>query len=387
MTKPLPGSMHIPFNRPAFTGAEAALIEQALARHKIGPGGPFSRSCQDWLGTAFDTKLALPTGSCTAALEIAAILLDLQPGDEVIMPSFGYPSTANAFVRVGAVPVFVDIEPTTMNLDPVAAEDAVTERTRAIVPIHYGGQPADMDRLIPLAERHGLALVEDAANAFLATHKGRRCGTMGALGCFSFHETKAVHCGQGGALLVNDPALVDRAEIVLEKGTNRRDFIRGEVDRYTWQGIGSAYALDDIRAAFLLAQLKAGAEITQRRVALWQAYHRGLSELATAGLIDIPHLVEDCALNGMIFWLKTRNEAQRDRLIAALGRADIHSVFHYIPLHSAVAGVRYGRFHGSDVHTSAHAARLVRLPMYHDLTEQDIDRIVGAITSFFDADS
>lgn len=374
----------IPFNRPAFTGAEADLVGQAMRAHKIGTGGRFSKACQAWLTDRFDTHLALPTGSCTSALEMAAILLDLHPGDEVIMPSFGYPSTANAVVRVGAVPVFVDVEPATMNIDPDAARAAITDRTRAIIPIHYGGTPADMDRLGDIARAHGLALVEDAANAFLSEYKGRRCGTMGVMGCFSFHETKAVHCGQGGAILINDPALVARAEMVLEKGTDRRNFIRGEVDRYTWKDIGSAYALDDIRGAFLLAQLENSRETTDQRVALWQAYHSGLSDLAEAGRIELPQVPPDCAINGMIFWLKTARADQRDRLIAALAARQIHSVFHYVPLHSADAGRRFGRFHGADRHTSDDVARLVRLPMYSGLTE--IDRITDAIRDFFAAD-
>lgn len=379
------GSEQIPFNRPAFTGAEAELVGQALSERKIGTGGRFSRACQAWLTETFDTRLALPTGSCTSALEIAAILLDLQPGDEVIMPSFGYPSTANAVVRAGAVPVFVDVEPATMNIDPEAARAAITGRTRAIVPIHYGGTPADMDRLGQIARAHGLALIEDAANAFLSEHDGRRCGTMGALGCFSFHETKAVHCGQGGAILINDPALVPRAEVVLEKGTDRRNFIRGEVDRYTWKDIGSAYALDDIRAAFLLAQLESSQEITRQRVALWQAYHEQLSDLAAAGRIELPQVPAGRAINGMIFWLKTARADQRDRLIAALAAQQIHAVFHYIPLHSSDAGLRFGRFHGADRHTSDDVARLVRLPMYSGLT--GIDRIAGAIRDFFAAEA
>ncbi len=377
------GRDKVPFNRPGLVGAEADYVGQALAAHKIGPGGRFSRACQDWLGAAFGVPLALPTGSCTAALEIAAILLDLGPGDEVIMPSFGYPSTANAVVRTGATPVFVDVEPATMNIDPGAAEAAITARSRAIVPIHYGGVPADMDRLSAIAARHGLALVEDAANAFLSTHRGRRCGTMGALGCFSFHETKAVHCGQGGALLVNDPALAPRAEIVLEKGTDRRVFIRGEVDRYTWKDIGSSYALDDIRAAYLLGQLEASDRITRARVACWQRYRDGLASLAAAGRIALPEPPADCTVNGMIFWLKAADGAERDRLIAALAAAGVQSVFHYIPLHSADAGRRFGRFHGADAVTSADAARLVRLPMYHGLDQ--VDRIVGLIGDFFAA--
>lgn len=374
----------IPFNRPALTGAEADYVNQALGRRNIGPGGRFSRACQDWLTGNFDTSLALPTGSCTAALEIAAMLLDLHTGDEVIMPSFGYPSTANAFVRAGAVPVFVDVDPASMNIDPQAAEDAITDRTRAIVPIHYAGQPANMGRLLDIARRHKLLIVEDAANAFLSTYKDRRCGTMGAFGCFSFHETKSVHCGQGGALLINDVAYIDRAEIILEKGTDRRNFIRNEVDRYTWKDIGSAYALDDIRASFLLAQLEMSAEITRSRVDLWHAYHRGLSDLAAAGRIEIPPSLGNDTINGTIFWLKAADEDQRDRLIGALATARVQSVFHYIPLHSADAGRRFGRFHGPDTYTSAHAARLVRLPMYDGL--QGTDRIIALINAFFEAE-
>ena len=372
---------HIPFNRPTFLGTETELVERTLNRQKIGPGGEYSKSCQDWLGDTFDTQLALPTGSCTAALEMAAMLLDLMPGDEVIMPSFGYPSTANAFVRVGASPVFVDIEPATMNIDPCAVEAAISSRTRAVVPIHYGGQPADMDAIMGIASRYNLVVVEDAANAFLAQHRGRYCGTIGALGCFSFHETKAVHCGQGGALLINDPAYLARAEILLEKGTDRRNFIRGEVDRYTWKDIGSAYSLDDIRAAFLFAQLQASAVTTGKRLALWQAYRQGLAGLADEGKIEIPQPVADCSTNGMIFWLKASTNVERDDLIATLARHGVHCVFHYIPLHSAVAGQRFGRFHGDDIYTSEDSSRLVRLPMFDGL--EDIDRIVRLIHAFY----
>ena len=373
----------IPFNRPTFCGGEAELVQNALRDQKIGPGGTYSKLCQEWLTAQFDTHLALPTGSCTAALEIAATLLDLSPGDEVIMPSFGYPSTANAFVKVGAIPVFVDIEPATMNIDPKAAEAAITTRTRAIVPIHYGGQPANLDALQLLADTHDLTLIEDAANAFLSEYKGRRCGTFGAIGCFSFHETKAVHCGQGGALLINDPAYADRAEVILEKGTNRRNFIRGEVDKYTWQDVGSAYALDDIRASFLSAQLHASAQTTQSRRAIWQRYHDALAPLCERGLIETPQPQPDAQHNGMIFWIKARTGAQRDDLITTLSNAGVQSVFHYIPLHSSTAGQKFGRFHGTDIYTTAESDRLVRLPMFDGLG--DVERIADIITAHFDA--
>jgi len=376
----------IPFNRPTFIGPETDRIAEALARQKIGPGGPYARACQAWLTDRFDTVLAVPTGSCTAALEIAAILLDLAPGDEVILPSFGYPSTANAFVRVGAVPVFADIDPDSMNLDPAAVEAAITPRTRAIVPIHYGGQPADMDRLGALAAAHGLSILEDAANGFLSDYRGRMCGTIGRLGCVSFHETKYVHCGQGGALLVNDPALAKRAEVVLEKGTDRHRFLRGEVDRYSWQDIGSSYALDDIRAAFLSVQLDHSAGILRTRRAIWDSYHRALTPLAEQGRIVLPPVPDPAVArgNGMIFWLKAATEDQRTRLIAHLDRAGVHATFHYVPLHSAPAGQRYGRFSGEDRHSSAGAGRLLRLPIYHDLREAD--RVAAAVVDFFDRD-
>lgn len=375
--------MRIPFNRPTYTGNENQFVQQAMQDQKIGPGGTFVRECQDWLTDRFDVPLVLPTGSCTAALELSAILLDLVPGDEVILPSFAYTSTATAIARTGATPVFVDIVPDTMNIDPDAVEAAINSSTRAIFLIHYAGIACDMDKIAAIADQHDLAIVEDAALAFLARHKGRLCGTLGTFGCFSFHETKTVHCGQGGALVLTDSEFIARAEIILEKGTDRRKFLRNEVDRYTWQDIGSAYALDNIRSAYLLAQLQSSETITRDRIALWQHYDRSLAPLARAGKIETAQTPDYADPNGHIYWLKVADETERSQLISYLAEQGIHAVFHYVPLHSATAGIRFGRFAGDDRFTTHDAARLVRLPLFHRL--QEIEFVVERIFNYYEA--
>lgn len=315
-------------------------------------------------------------------MEMAALLLDLGPGDEFILPSYGYPSTASAFARGGATPVFVDVDPRTMNIDPAAVENAITPACKAIVLIHYAGVPCDMDRLVEIAQRHGLTIVEDAANAFGSKYKGRLCGTIGAFGCFSFHETKALHCGQGGALLVNDPDYVDRAEIILEKGTDRRRFLRDEVDKYTWRSLGSSCGLENLRAAFLWAQLQASEQIVGERRAAWHSYHSLLLPLAERGKIEILRYPRLDEINGQIFWVKAKDGDERNRLIDHLAARDIGSVFHYVPLHSSEAGRAMGRYSGDDHFTTSGSDRLLRLPMYAGLDA--FDYIADTIAEFYE---
>lgn len=365
-----------------MTGDERAYVNEVIDSHRIGTGGKFTAACQSWLTDYFDTPLALPTGSCTTAMEMAALLLDLGPGDEFILPSYGYPTTASAFARGGATPVFVDVDPLTMNIDPAAVESAITPACKVIVPIHYGGVPCDMDKLMDIAQRRGLTVIEDAANAFGSSYKGKLCGTIGTFGCFSFHETKALHCGQGGALLVNDPAYIDRAEIILEKGTDRRQFLRDEVDKYTWRSLGSSCGLENLRAAFLWAQLQASEHIVGQRKAAWQEYDRLLRPLAERGKIDILQYSRTEEINGQIFWLKAKNAEERDRLIDHLSAHDIGSVFHYVPLHSSEAGRAMGRYSGDDRFTTSGSDRLLRLPMYLGLDA--FEYIVETITAFYD---
>ncbi len=371
----------IPFNRPAFTGAEQRYLDEVLRSGKFAGGGPFTERCNSWLRGRFGTHGALITPSCTHALEMAAILCELEPGDEVILPSFAYPSTATAFVRCGASLVFVDIEPRTMNIDPAAVEAAVTPRTRVVVALHYAGVACDMDQLGEIAERNGLLLVEDAAHAILAEHLGVPCGTIGTFGCFSFHETKNLHCGEGGALIVNDPRFIKRAEVIWEKGTDRVRFFRGEIDKYTWRDIGSSYVLGELSAAFLLAQLEQSDAITEDRMRSWQEYREGLVPLAECGLIEIPEIPANCSHNGHIFWLKPKDLNERASLIEFLRGRSIHSVFHYVPLHSTPAGERYGRFAGEDRTTIRDADRLLRLPLYYGFDQ--VERVIDAVKTFY----
>ena len=314
---------------------------------------------------------------------MAAILIDIQPGDEVIMPSFTFASTANAFVLRGAKPVFVDIRPDTLNLDEALIESAITQHTRAIVPVHYAGGACEMETIMAIAEKHGLKVVEDAAQGLQSSYRGSKLGTIGHLGCLSFHETKNIICGEGGALLVNDPSLIDRAEIILEKGTNRRNFLQNKVDKYSWVDIGSSFQPSDVVAAFLFAQLKNGQRTVAKRLELAKAYHERLSYLANAECIVVPDLKQVCAGNGHIFYIITRNACDRNALIAYLNRKGIQAVFHYVPLHSSPAGRRFGRQHGALDVTENVALKLVRLPTYFDMSLNDVDYVAGAVGEFF----
>lgn len=376
--------MKVPFNKPFTIAGELANIADAVRAGHLAGDGPYTRRCHAWLEQTLGARKALLTHSCTAALEMAAILCDLAPGDEVIMPSFTFVSTANAFVLRGAVPVFVDIRRDTLNLDERLIEPAVTPRTRAIVPVHYAGVACEMDAIMRVADRHGLTVAEDAAQGILAEYKGRRLGAIGHLGCLSFHETKNVISGEGGALLVNDARFVARAEIVREKGTNRSQFFRGEVDKYTWVDIGSSYLPSEIVGAFLWAQLEHAGEIVAKRRALCAAYRAGLGDLAAAGRLALPAPAPEGVLaNGHMFYVLARDLAERTALIAHLKTHGIHAVFHYVPLHSSPAGLRYGRAAGALAVTDDVASRLVRLPLYYELTEGEVGQVVDAIKAFY----
>jgi dTDP-4-amino-4,6-dideoxygalactose transaminase len=366
----------IPFNVPYTTGREAGYIADAVAAGYLSGNGSFGRRCEEWLQDRVGSTRAFLTPSCTAALELAAILLDLSPGDEVIMPSFTFVSTANAFVLRGAVPVFVDVRPDTLTIDVDAARAAVGERTRAVVPVHYAGVGCDMDGLLEL----GVPIVEDAAQAVLASENGRPLGSRGALAALSFHETKNVMCGEGGALLVNDPSLVERAEIVQEKGTNRRRFFRGQVDKYTWVDVGSSFLLSELNAAFLWAQLEEADEITARRLAIWDRYHEAFESLEERGLLRRPVVPESRVQNAHMYYVLLPDEQARERFIADLAARGVHSVFHYVPLHSSEAGRRFGRPSGTLSATDDASGRLARLPLWVAMSDDEVQTVIGAVT-------
>lgn len=369
----------IPFNWPHMTGKELYYIAEAHFNGRLAGDGPFTKRCHSWLEARTGCSKALLTHSCTGALEMAALLLDIRPGDEVIMPSYTFVSTANAFVLRGGVPVFVDIRDDTLNLDERLIEAAITPRTLAIAPVHYAGVSCEMDTIMSIARRHGLKVVEDAAQGVMARYKGRALGSIGDLGAYSFHETKNLISGEGGALLVNDPALALRAEIIREKGTDRSRFFRGEVDKYTWQEVGSSFLPGELIAAFLSAQLEEADRITQERVASWQRYHELLEPLESKGVLRRPIVPDDCQHNAHMYYVLLAPEINRQKVLDEFKRNDIWSVFHYVPLHSSPAGKRYGRTHGMLDVTNGQAERLVRLPMWAGLTEQHQDRVVEAL--------
>ena len=356
--------MGIPFNRPGITGKELEYIAQAHARLQLSGDGEFTRRCNVWMEQRTGARKALLTHSCTAALEMAVILAGVEAGDEVIMPSYTFVSTANAVVLRGAVPVFVDVRADTLNLDETLIEAAITPRTKAIVVVHYAGVACEMDAILEIAARHGLLVLEDAAQGVMASYKGRPLGSIGQMGAFSFHETKNVISGEGGALLVNTPELVQRAEIIREKGTNRSQFYRGQVDKYTWVDVGSSYLPSEIIAAFLWAQLELADSITQARLSLWNTYHDALQELEHSGFLRRPIVPAHCAHNAHMYYVLMPTLELRTRLIARLKEHHIHAVFHYVPLHSSPAGQRYARYVGSMAHTNDIADRLVRLPLW-----------------------
>jgi len=361
--------MLIPFNKPYMTGKELWYIAQAHAAEHLAGDGSFTKKCHAWLEAKTGARKALLTHSCTAALEMAAILADLQPGDEVIMPSYTFVSTANAFVLRGAVPVFVDIRPDTLNIDETLIEDAVTEKTKAIVPVHYAGVGCEMDTIMDIARRHDLLIIEDAAQGIMSTYKGRPLGSIGHMATLSFHETKNIISGEGGALLVNDPALVARAEIVREKGTNRSQFFRGEIDKYSWGDIGSSFLPGEIIAAFLWAEMEEAESITKRRLDIWRIYHQWFESLEIQGQIRRPVVPIDCSHNAHMYYLILSSLEERTTFIARLKEKDIYSVFHYVPLDSAPMGRRFGRTSGDLTHTHSLAERLVRMPLWVGLDD------------------
>jgi len=360
----------IPFNRPYMTGRELENIRQAHANGHLSGDGPFTRECHAWLERATHAQRALLTHSCTAALEMAALLIDLEPGDEVIMPSFTFVSTANAFVLRGAVPVFVDIRKDTLNIDESLIEAAITPRTRAICVVHYAGVACEMDAILDIAARHGLRVVEDAAQGIMSTYRGRPLGTLGDLGALSFHETKNIISGEGGALLCRDGEMAERAEIIREKGTNRSKFFRGQVDKYTWVDVGSSFLPGEITAAFLAAQMDAAPDITARRLALWSRYHEWAEAHEAGGRLRRPIVPAHCQHNAHMYYLLMPSLAARTDFIAGLRKRGVAAVFHYIPLHSAPAGRAHGRAHGALAVTDAVSDRLVRMPLWVGLEEQ-----------------
>lgn len=366
----------VPFNRPHMTGQEFHYIEQARLGLGLAGDGPFTKRCHGWLEEMTGARKALLTHSCTAALEMAALLLDIVPGDEVIMPSYTFVSTANAFVLRGAVPVFVDIREDTLNLDENLVEAAITSRTKVIVPVHYAGVSCEMDTLMDIARRHGLRVVEDAAQGVMAHYKGRALGSIGDLGAFSFHETKNVISGEGGALLVNDQALAMRAEIIREKGTDRSRFFRGEVDKYTWQEVGSSFLPGELTAAFLMAQLEEAQAITTRRLRSWNHYHALLEGAERRGLLRRPVVPAECGHNGHMYYVLLDPAIDRNAVLNRLKEDSIHCVFHYVPLHTSPGGVRFGRTSGELKHTDRQSERLIRLPMWVGLMKQSQDWVV-----------
>ena len=373
----------IPFNVPPFLGTETDFLTQAINNHKICGDGPFTKECHAWLEKKTGAAKALLTTSCTDALEMAALLLDIKPGDEVILPSFTFCSTADAFALRGAKLVFVDIRPDTMNIDETKIEDAITEKTKAIVPVHYAGVACEMDTILDIARRHGIKVVEDAAQAVMSEYKGQALGAIGDFGCYSFHETKNYSMGEGGAILIKDPAKIEEAEILREKGTNRSVFLRGQIDKYTWVNYGSSYLPSDMNAAYLWAQLKEADKINNDRLASWQKYYDAFEELEKEGFVQRPIVPAECKHNAHMFYLKAKDLEERTALISFLKQNDILAVFHYIPLHSAPAGKKFGVFHGEDEYTTVESERLLRLPMYYGLTDEDIDKVIDTVIKFY----
>ena len=376
--------MRINFNVPPFTGREMIYIKQAVDAQKICGDGQFTAKCNKWIKDKTGCEKALLTTSCTHATELAALLADIRLDDEVIMPSYTFVSTADAFVLRGATPVFVDIRPDTMNIDETLIEDAITEHTRAIVPVHYAGVSCEMDVIMDIARRHNLMVIEDAAQGIMSTYKGQALGAIGDMGCFSFHETKNFSMGEGGALLMKDSRFIEDAEIFREKGTDRSKFFRGQVDKYRWVNYGSSYLPSDMNAAYLWAQLELADEITKARMDRWNQYDALLRDLADKGLIEQPFVPDYCTHNAHMYYIKVRDLEQRGDFINFMKSKDVLTVFHYVPLHTAPAGLKYGRFHGEDNFTTRESDRLVRLPMYYALTEDDVNYICECVHEYFE---
>ena len=375
--------MRISFNRPPFVGKETEYIKEAVEKNGMICGdGPFTKKCSQWMKERFQTKNVLLTTSCTHALEMAAFLADIQPGDEVIMPSYTFVSTADAFVLRGATCVFVDIRPDTMNIDETKIEEAITEKTKAIVPVHYAGVSCAMDEIMAIAKKYNLKVVEDAAQGVNAFYTGKALGTIGDFGCYSFHETKNYSMGEGGAILFQDDRYLEPAEILREKGTNRSQYFRGQIDKYTWVGYGSSYLPSDMNAAYLWAQLEEADKINDKRLSIWNFYHEELKELEDKGVLERPYIPEYATHNAHMYYIKVKDLRVRTKLLAYLKERGILSVFHYVPLHSATAGKKFGRFHGEDVYTTKESERLCRLPMYYSLSLEEAAEVVKALKEF-----
>lgn len=373
----------ISFNVPPYVGKEMEYIKAAIDARKICGDGKFTQLCSKWLEEKTGAEKVLLTTSCTHATEMASLLSEIRPGDEVIMPSYTFVSTADAFVLRGAKVVFVDIRPDTMNIDEKKIEAAITRKTKAIVPVHYAGVACEMDTIMDIAVRHNLLVIEDAAQGVMSTYKGKALGTIGDYGCYSFHETKNYSMGEGGALLIKNEDMIESAEIIREKGTNRSKFFRGQIDKYTWVNYGSSYLPSELNAAYLWGQLEVADEINQNRLASWNDYYARLKDLEDDGLISLPYIPKECKHNAHMFYIKTRDLEERTKLISFMKENDVLCVFHYIPLHSAPAGRKYGRFFGEDEYTTKESERLVRLPMYYGLKEEDRDYIINKIYEFY----
>ncbi len=373
----------ISFNVPPYTGKEMEYIKQAVENQKICGDGPFTKKCNEWIEKKTGTAKCLLTPSCTQATELAALLADIKEGDEIIMSAYTFVSTADAFVLRGAKPVFVDIRPDTMNIDETKIEAAITDRTRAIVPVHYAGVACEMDTIMDIANRHHLFVIEDAAQGIMAFYKGKALGAIGDFGCYSFHETKNLSMGEGGAILIKDAKYIEDAEIIREKGTNRSKYFRGQIDKYTWVNYGSSYLPSDMNAAYLWAQLELAQKITDVRLARWNQYNELLQPLKQRGILELPTVPEGCIHNAHMYYIKTKNIEERTRLIDFLKENGILAVFHYIPLHTAPAGIRFGEFRGEDVYTTRESERLLRLPMFYTLTEAEVEYIVGKVKEFY----
>ncbi len=377
----------IPFNLPPLVGKEIEYVREALETNRnLSGDGPFTKRCSAWLEDRFGLEKVLLTTSCTHALEMAALLGEIQPGDEVIMPSFTFVSTANAFVLRGAKVVFVDIRPDTMNIDETLIEAAITDKTKAIVPVHYAGVACEMDTILAIAKRHGLLVIEDVAQGVMATYKGRALGSMGDFATFSFHETKNYTMGEGGALLIRDKHFIERAEIIREKGTDRSKFLRGQVDKYSWVDMGSSYLPSELNAAVLWAQLEAADQINSDRLKTWNLYATGLKELEERGCVELPAIPEGIAHNAHTFYMKCKDLTERTALIQFLREQEIQAAFHYVPLHTSKAGRTFGRFHGEDRYTTRESERLVRLPLYYGMKAEDTRRVIEAVREFYHCD-
>lgn len=376
----------IHFNVPPFAGKEFVYMQEAVENHKICGDGPFTKRCDEWMEKRFGTARAMLTTSGSSALDMAALLCDLQAGDEVILPSYTFSSTANAFVLAGARLVFVDIRPDTMNIDEKLIEGAITERTRVICVMHYAGVACEMDTIMEIAARYHLKVVEDAAQAIMSTYKGKALGTIGDFGCFSFHETKNYSMGEGGAILINNPAYIERAEILREKGTNRSQFYRGQVAKYNWVDFGDSYLQSDLNAAYLWAQLEIADQINEDRLRTWKAYWDAFAPYGPDGIgvISLPMIPEGCIHNAHMFYMKFADLETRQRYISFMKENDILTVFHYVPLHSAPAGLKFGRFHGEDVYTTAESDRLVRLPLYYRIADEDLKKVIEKTKVFLE---